>query len=150
RRIGVMPLSDEQQIAIASAMRGPEGLRLRDHAWRTKGLGDFVSIPLYLRALMETDSDVLPETKQELIGGFIGTHENHPANAEMFRSRLHGEHRTYLVAIAVAAQETGTPALSESDAIRAIGAVTRRLVDDGVVPAGPAARQVLDILVAAH
>lgn len=150
QRVSVLPLTDEQQIEIAGALRGSEGLRLRDHAWRTKGLGDLISIPLYLRALMETHGNDLPDTKEEVIQGFVTTHESDHANAEIYYSRLQGEHRSYLVELASAAQEAGSPTLSESDAIKAVGTTSRRLVAEGILSAAQNAKEVLDVLVAAH
>lgn len=150
QRVSVLPLTDEQQVEIAGALRGSEGLRLRDHAWRTKGLGDLISIPLYLRALMETHGNDLPDTKEEVIQGFVNTHESDYANAEIYYSKLQSEHRSYLVDLAFAAQEAGAPTLSESDAIKSVVTTSRRLVAEGILAAALNAKEVLDVLVAAH
>src|SRR5690606_12205180 len=51
-RVDLLPLDDEQQMEIARGMRGEAGVQLVDQAWRTAGVRDLVTIPLYLTALL--------------------------------------------------------------------------------------------------
>ncbi len=44
-RVNLLPLNDEQQMQIATAMRGEAGARLVDQAWRTAGVSELVTIP---------------------------------------------------------------------------------------------------------
>jgi hypothetical protein len=91
RRIGVLPLSEEQQIEIARAKSGNNGGSILGAAWRTVGLRDLVSIPLYLRSLLEASvTGKLPETKEEVLRRMIEAHESDPANAELFHRELMG------------------------------------------------------------
>src|SRR4051812_24914941 len=110
QRLGVMPLSDEQQLEMATAIRGKGGVSLLDAAWRTPGLADLDTIPLYLRSLLEiTPGATLPETKEEVLRGLVRTHESEPTNQEIFHQRLLDEQQRYLTALAVAAQKLGSP-----------------------------------------
>jgi hypothetical protein len=51
-RVDLLPLNHEQQMAIATSMRGEAGAALVDQAWRTEGVRELVTIPLYLTALL--------------------------------------------------------------------------------------------------
>ncbi|MES0110028.1 hypothetical protein [Mesorhizobium sp. M0013] len=151
RRLAVSPLSENQQMAIAAAMKGDDGINVLDAAWRTVGLRDLVTIPLYLRSLMEaTTSGKLPETKEEVLRCMVEAHEAEPANAERFHRELHDAQQWYLTAIAVAAQVAGSPAIPEGDARSAVATVSQRLLSDGWFTSAPNPSQVLDILVASH
>lgn len=151
RRVSVLPLSDEQQREIAEGMRGQDGMSVLDAAWRTVGLRDLVTIPLYLRALMDaTTSGKLPETKEEVLRRMVEAHEAAPANKELFHRELHDAHRTYLTAMATSAQLLGTPTIPERDARSAISKVGVELVSEGQISINPNPSQVLDILVASH
>ena len=150
-RLVVMPLSDEQQLEMATALRGKDGESILDAAWRTPGLADLVTIPLYLRSLLEsTTGTALPETKEEVLRGMVHTHESEPANQEIFHQRLLDEQQRYLTALAVTAQKLGTPNIPEGDARRAIGSINRSLIEEGITASPLAVPQVLDVLVASH
>ncbi|RVP80493.1 hypothetical protein, partial [Sinorhizobium meliloti] len=112
RRISILPLSDDQQLEIAEGMRGQDGVSVLDGAWRTVGLRDLVTNPLYLRALLEaTTSGKLPETKEEVLRRMVAAHEAVPVNKELFHRELHDAQQTYLTVIAAAAQLSGTPTI---------------------------------------
>jgi hypothetical protein len=51
-RVDLLPLDDKQQMEIARAMRGEGGAQLMDQAWRTAGVRELVTIPLYLTVLL--------------------------------------------------------------------------------------------------
>ncbi|MER8370596.1 hypothetical protein NKH84_24065 [Mesorhizobium sp. M0902] len=151
RRITVLPLSEDQQLAIANSMRDGDGISVLDAAWRTVGLRDLVAIPLYLRSLMETaTSGKLPETKEEVLRRMVAAHEAEPANAERFHRELHDAQQQYLTAIAVAAQFAGSPAISESDGRSAVASASQQLQSEDWITSAPSPSQVLDILVASH
>lgn len=151
RRISVLPLSDEQQREIAEGMRGQDGVSVLDAAWRTVGLRDLVTIPLYLRALMEaTTSGKLPETKEEVLRRMVEAHEAIPANKELFHRELHDVQHAYLTVIASSAQLSGTPTIPDRDARSAISRAGEKLVSQGQISTAPNPSHVLDILVASH
>ena len=50
--IAIEPLSLDQQLELARAVRDQEGENLVDRAWRTRGIRELVGIPLYLSALL--------------------------------------------------------------------------------------------------
>ncbi|MGN8019772.1 NACHT domain-containing protein [Phyllobacterium sp. 22229] len=151
RRISVLPLSDEQQHEIAAGLRGAGGVSVLDAAWRTVGLRDLISIPLYLRALMEaTTSGKLPETKEEVLCRMVEAHEAIPANKELFHRELYDAQHIYLTAIAAAAQLSGTPTITDQDARSAVSGAGDKLVSEGQISAAPNPPHVLDILVASH
>src|ERR1700704_1586795 len=50
--IEIETLSQDQQLELARTARGQEGTELVDRAWRTAGVRELVSIPLYLNALL--------------------------------------------------------------------------------------------------
>lgn len=151
RRVVVLPLSEDQQISIAAAMRDEDGISVLDAAWRTSGLRDLVTIPLYLRALMEiSTSGKLPETKGEVLKGMVEAHEAVSANAELFHRELNGDHRQYLVALAVAAQKAGSPTMSDDHARAAVTGAARELVSAGIIGTVLNPVPLLDALVGSH
>lgn len=150
RRISVLPLSEDQQHEIATALRGPDGVSVLDAAWRTVGLRDLVTIPLYLRALMEATSGRLPETKEEVLRCMVEAHEAIAANKELFHRELHDAQHTYLTAIAAAAQLSGTPTIADQDARSAVSDAGDKLVSEGQITTAPNPPHVLDILVECH
>lgn len=151
RRIFVSPLSDEQQREIAEGMRGEDGVNVLDAAWRTVGLRDLVTIPLYLWALMEaTTSGKLPETKEEVLRRMVETYEAIPANKELFHRELHDVQHAYLTAIARSAQLSGTPTIPDRDARLVVSRAGEKLVSEGQISIAPNPSHVLDILMASH
>ncbi len=114
-------------------------------------MADLVTIPLYLRSLLEiTPGTALPETKEEVLRGLVRTHESEPTNQEIFHQRLLDEQQRYLTALAVAAQKLGSPTLPEAEAKRVIGSVNRTIIEEGLTASPLGAPQVLDVLVASH
>ena len=63
KRIDLLPLSNEQQMRIALAMRGEEGATLVDEAWRTAGVRELVALPLFLTALLSLPNG-MPSPRQ--------------------------------------------------------------------------------------
>ncbi|MBY5700169.1 NACHT domain-containing protein [Rhizobium leguminosarum] len=150
-RVDVLALFQGQQAEIAGATAGETGLKVLDNAWRIPGLRELVSIPLYLRSILEASpTGRLPDTKEEILRSLVGVHEHSPANAELFHRELLGLQDRYLAALATKAQETGRAALKQGDARSVVGAVNRTLVEEGETTSPPSAQHVLGTLVAAH
>ena len=95
KRIDLLPLSNEQQMQIALAMRGEEGARLVDQAWRTAGVRELVTIPLYLTALLSLPKGMpFPTTKEEVLRHFVAAHEKDASRAEALHSVVQDFQRT--------------------------------------------------------
>ncbi|TLX08598.1 hypothetical protein [Rhizobium sp. MHM7A] len=151
RRLDVLPLSDTQQADIARGLKGDAGARVLDAAWRTSGLRELVSIPLYLRSLLAiSDAGKLPETKEEVLRRMVDAHEAEPANADLFSRELFGFQRRYLSALATLAQRAERATLPAKEARAAVAAVNRIIIEDGETSASPNAQDVLSKLVDAH
>ena len=75
-----------KQLEIAWALRGDAGERLLDEAWRTTGVRELVTIPLYLTALLALpDGRPFPTTKEEILRRFVEVHEEDYQKAEALR-----------------------------------------------------------------
>jgi hypothetical protein len=144
-------LNHSQQSEIATALRGTEGLPLLEHAWRTSGLRELIEIPLYLSVLMEhTPGARLPTTKEELLKAFVRKHEGNPDHAPILRSELHELHPQFLTALARAATEGRSTALSAETARATIVDEQTALIADRQLSAAIPAPRVLDILARSH
>lgn len=151
QRFSVLQLSLAQQKEIARAVKGEAGVSVIDAAWRSPGLSDLVSVPLYLWSLLDiTDGGALPANKEELLRRMVAAHEADPARAELFHRELADHHQGYLRALASAAQRAEATSLTEEAALKVVGEVNVRLRDAGLVATPPNAAAVLDTLVAAH
>lgn len=149
QNVEIQPLSEDQQIELAQALRGEEGIALLDQAWRLPGLRELASIPLYLNALiLGTTGKMLPQTKEEILSSFVKQHE-YPEKAEVLRKELLGFHADLLVGIAVEANRRATT-LADADACRAISEVGARLIKEGVMQTPIQPVTALDLLVGAH
>ena len=102
--IEIEALSDDQQRELASKLRGKDGEALVDQAWRTPGVRELISIPLYLNALLaSTPGTALPQTKEEVLNTFVTQHEHAPEKAEILHNALLGFHKAILIGLAVEA-----------------------------------------------
>lgn len=147
----MLPLSLAQQMEIARAIRGEAGASVVDAAWRSPGLSELVSVPLYLWSLLDiSDGGVLPADKEDLLRRMVAAHEVDAAQAELFHREFADRQQDYLRALASAAQHAETTSLKEDAAQRVVGAINVRLRDAGLVATPHNAAAVLDILVAAH
>lgn len=144
-------LSKTQQLEIARTLRGQPGEVLLDHAWRTPGVRELVSIPLYLTALLaHTKGETLPTTKEEILSLFVTEHERKADNAEVLRKTLFGVHARILTAIAVETTRIASTALSESQARVAVKKIGDQLIADNQIAIAPQPTTVLDVLVSHH
>jgi hypothetical protein len=150
-RVDLHPLSYSQQEAIALEMYGKPGVLIVDQAWRTAGIRDLVTIPLYLTVLLSLPTDsAFPTTKEELLRRFVKAHEAVPDHAEALHAALGGLHNRYLCDLAVRATNASAVALSEADARRSIVETGTKLISEAQVLALPRTDEVLDVLVSHH
>jgi hypothetical protein len=149
--VTVEALSEEQQLELARAARGEEGVELVDRAWRTPGVRELVGIPLYLNALLVLPAGApFPETKEAVLRMFVQQNERAPARIERLERDTLGQHRTLLVDLAAAANRAGNTALLEANVSRVVTGTMRRLSEDGLIGVPPQPRTVIAGLVGAH
>ena len=147
--IHLQGLSDDQQMEIARSVSGEDGVKIVDSAWRTKGLRDLVSIPLYLNALVTNAlGGALPTTKEEVLKLFIEGQERKRPHVDELRDVLEENHRPILIKLAAAATPSGNTYLSDTSARTIVSAVERELSDAGQFSINvPSPMVVLDTLV---
>jgi hypothetical protein len=144
-------LNEAQQHEIARADRGEEGEALLDEAWRTPGIRDLVTIPLYLTALLaSTPGNAMPTTKEEVLRLFAQQHEGAAEKAQALRAELFGFHPQMLIALATEATHAANTAISDTRARAVVMGVEDKLVTDGQISFAPQPTQVLDVLVSQH
>jgi hypothetical protein len=150
-RVDLLPLSQEQQMRIATAMRGDAGARIVDQAWRTAGVRELVTIPLYLTALLSLpESAPFPTTKEEVLRHFVAAQEEDPRRAEALRAIAQGFQQVYLDGLAVLATATANAAIADSNARRSISDTGNALIANGQITTKPQPDAVLDVLVSNH
>lgn len=150
-RIDLEPLSYGQQEAIARELAGDAGVRLVDKAWRTPGIRDLVTIPLYLTVLLSLPrGTAFPTTKEALLRSFVRAHEAQHEHAEALRGRLAGLHDRYLRSLAASATRASAVALSEEHARRSVAETSNVLLAEGQISSVPQPHDVLDTLVSNH
>ncbi len=151
KRIDLLPLNDRQQMQIAVAMRGDVGATIVDQAWRTAGVRELVTIPLYLTVLLSLPTHApVPTTKEEVLGHFVAAHEKEASHAEALRAVAQGFHPDYLVGLAVLATRIANTAVADGEARRSIFETATLLADHGQIVKKPEPEDVLDVLVSNH
>lgn len=150
-RIDLLPLDDEQQMEIARGLRGEAGAQLVDQAWRTAGVRDLVTIPLYLTALLSLPEGApFPTTKEEVLRRFITAHEQEARRAAALQAGAVGFQQEYLDGLAVFATTTANTAITDSNARKSVTNTARVLLDDGQITISAQPDMVLDTLVSNH
>ncbi len=151
-RVDLLPLGDDQQMAIARAMRGEAGEGLVDQAWRTAGVHELVTIPLYLTALLSLpEGTPFPTTKEEVLRRFVAAQEQEEGHATALRNATGGFHQDYLGRLAVFATAAANTSVTDSNARRTVSETMRMLVADGQLAfATTQPDTLLDILVSNH
>lgn len=150
-RVDLLPLNEDQQMQIAVAMRGDAGAKLVDQAWRTAGVRELVTIPLYLTALLSLPEQApFPTTKEEVLRHFVSAHEKEASRAEALHAITQGFHQDYLVGLAVFATRTANTAIADSNARQSIFKSEKLLADNGQITSKPEPDAVLDVLVSNH
>ncbi len=150
-RVDLLPLSEEQQIEIAIAIRGNAGKKLVDQAWRTAGVRELVTIPLYLTTLLALPENTpFPTTKEEVLRHFVTAHENKASRAEEFFAVTQGFQQNYLDDLAAVATRMVNTAIVDSNARQSITKTATLLANDGQIATKPEPNAVLDVLVSNH
>lgn len=150
-RVDILPLSEEQQIEIAIAIRGNAGKKLVDQAWRTAGVRELVTIPLYLTTLLALPENMpFPTTKEEVLRHFVTAHENKASHAEEFFAVTQGFQQDYLDDLAAVATCMVNTAIVDSNARKSITQTATLLANDGQITTKPQPNAVLDVLVSNH
>lgn len=150
-RVDLLPLNEEQQLNIATAMRGEAGARIVDQAWRTAGVRELVTIPLYLTALLSLPENApFPATKEAVLRHFVAMHEHEARRAEALRAVAQGFQQDYLGGLAVFATRTANTAIADSNARRSISETGALLLANGQIAVRPQPDAVLDVLVSNH
>jgi hypothetical protein len=144
-------LTGDQQREIACALRSVQGETTLDHARRTPGVRELVTIPLYLTALLaHTPSGILPTTKEEVLALFVAEHEQARDKAEALREVLFGFHPQVLTALAVETTHAANTTISDNRARAVIKRIEDQLCADGQITIAPQPTAVLDVLVSHH
>lgn len=150
-RVDLLPLDDDQQMEIAHGMRGDAGAQLVDQAWRTAGVRDLVTIPLYLTTLLSLPEGApFPTTKEEVLRCFIAAHEQEARRAAALYAVALGFQQDYLDDLAVFATITANTAITDSNARKSVANTARALVDDGQITISTQPDTLLDTLVSNH
>lgn len=149
--IDLLPLNENQQLQIATAMRGEHGVKILDHAWRTDGVSELVSIPLYLTTLLSLpENSPFPTTKEEVLRHFVAAHENEASRAEALLNGVQGLQKEYLEGLAVFATNSANAAIVDKDARRSVFDTENMLGNAGQITIKPQPDAVLDVLVSNH
>jgi hypothetical protein len=150
-RINLLPLSETQQHDIAKLLRGEAGLRALDQAWRTTGVRELVTIPLYLKALITLPEGVsFPTTKEEVLRRFVAAHEADMQHAEVLADVMHGLHGRFLEDLAVTATRALTTTIAVDLARLSVARTDDVLVEQGQLTEKPQPNTVLETLVGHH
>jgi hypothetical protein len=147
----VLELNEQQQMDIAREIKGDQGIRLVDEAWRTPGVRELVTTPLYLTVLLSLpDGQPFPRTKEEVLRRFVEAHERQVQHSEPLRAVTHGLQGVFLSDLAVAATRAANTSITDSTARRSISQTDEFLVADGQLTIKPQPSDVLDALVSHH
>jgi hypothetical protein len=151
KRVDLLPLNHDQQMQIARAVQGEDGARLVDQAWRTAGVRELVTIPLYLTALLSLPKGMpFPTTKEEVLRHFVAAHEGETSRAEAMHAVVQDLQQDYLDGLAVFATRTANTAVSDSNARRSVSDTAALLANNGQITIKPEPNAVLDVLVSNH
>lgn len=149
--VELQPLAEAQQMEIARALRGDAGARIVDQAWRTPGVRELVTIPLYLTALLALpDWQPFPKTKEEILRRFVQAHEEQADHAEPLKETIKGLQTEFLSALAVTATQAANTSIPETNARRSVTQTDDWLVKDGQLAIRLQTTDVLDALVSHH
>lgn len=150
-RINLLPLSEMQQVDIAKALRGDAGVRMVDQAWRTAGVRELVTIPLYLTALLALPEDApFPTTKEEVLRRFVAVHEEDTQRAEALAEVTHGLHHRFLEDLAATATLAANTTIAETIARKSVSETDDALVAERQLTEKPQPNTVLEALVSHH
>ena len=147
----VLELSEQQQLDIAREIKGDQGARLVDEAWRTPGVRELITTPLYLTSLLALpDGEPFPQTKEEILRRFVEAHQRQPDHAEPLMEVTCGLPEVFLSDLAVSATVASNTSISVADARRSVARTDDFLVADGQITIKPQPNDVLDAFVNHH
>ncbi|MDK2741943.1 MAG: hypothetical protein NDI90_03435 [Nitrospira sp. BO4] len=150
-RINLLPLNEMQQRDIARALRGDAGERIIDQAWRTSGVRELVSIPLYLTALLSLPEGApFPTTKEEVLHRFVAVHEEDTLCVEALAQVTYGLQQRFLEDLAATATHAGNTTLAETAARKSVSETDDALLAQGQITDKPQPNAVLEALVSYH
>jgi hypothetical protein len=151
RRINLLPLSRRQQLDIAKAQRGEAGVRMLDQAWRTTGVRELVTIPLYLTALLALpEGTPFPTTKEEVLRRFVTLHDEDIQRADTLAEVTYGLHQRFLEDLAATATRAANTTILEAVARKSVSDTESALVTEGQITEKPQPNTVLETLVSHH
>lgn len=149
--VELQPLGEAQQMKIARTLRGDDGARIVDEAWRTSGVRELVTIPLYLTTLLSLpDGQPFPKTKEEILRRFVQAHEQQADHAEPLKEAVKGLQTEFLSALAVTATQAANTSIPETHARRSVAQTDDWLIEDGQLTIKLQTTDVLDALVSHH
>ena len=149
--VRLRPLNAQQQIEIARELRGEEGEGIVDRAWRTSGVRELVTVPLYLTALLALPQDEeFPRTKEEVLRRFVDLHEKDYQRSEALAEATGGFHARYLQELGKTATRAANTTIRASAARRSVSEATGGLKAEGQIAMRPQPNTVLDALVNHH
>ena len=144
-------LPEGSQLDIARALRGDDGARMVERAWRTEGVRELVGVPLYLTTLLALPEGApFPSTKEAALRAFVGAGGKDGLRANSLNEATEGLHDRYLEGLAVASLRGGATVMTDGEARRVVTEAARALVAGGQLAGVPSPRQILDALVSHH
>lgn len=150
-RINLLPLNETQQLDIARALRNEAGERIVDQAWRTAGVRELVTMPLYLTALLTLpEEEPFPTTKEEVLRRFVAVHEEDGLRAVELSQVTNGCHQRFLEDLAATATRVGNTTMVETVARKSVSTTDDALVVEGQITDKPQPNVVLEALVSHH
>ena len=150
-RIYLQPLNETQQIEIGKALLGDAGVRIVDQAWRTAGVRDLVTIPLYLTALLALPEGApFPTTKEEVLRRFVAVHEEDTQHAESLAAVTDRFHQRFLEDLAATATRVASTTIAETVARKSVSETDDALLAEGQITEKPQPNAVLGALVSHH
>ena len=149
--VRLRPLNAQQQLEIARALRKEQGQVIVDRAWRTSGVRELVTVPLYLTALLALpEEEYFPRTKEEVLRRFVALHEKGHQRSEALAEATDGFHARYLQEFGRTATRAANTTVGESTARRSVSDAAAALEREGQIAVRPQPNTVLDALVNHH
>lgn len=147
----IEPLSEEQQIDLANKLAGEKNTALLEKAQQIPNLRELITIPLYFNALINSaPSNILPQTKDDILNLFIKQHEKRYDRAEILRNKLQNFQDIILSDLAAQATETMRTTLLIDDARSIIAQTMKNLQNNGQITSLLQPNDVIDVLVDIH
>ena len=122
-----------------------------DKAWRTSGVRELVTVPLYLTALLALPEDVpFPRTKEEVLRRFVAVHEEDYQRSEALAKVTSVFHSRYLQQLAEVATRAANTTIGANSARKSVSDAAAALEAEGQIAGIPQPSAVLDALVDHH